>query len=319
MLLPCHKTKRSCPSQISPFDVTSSTCVQPRSTDVLDCFFVLAVECFSQCLSRNKLPRVLGWCKEECNTSTTKSQRSRAGKPSMRRAACKETTSDSVELWKFASCTSNLWERMFDSWRYTGFSPRSILSLRGLQPDQHPTTIPLSNAVLYSHTTVLSVVTRAVNVRYQTSQAFVTSSCAFCDCSCHFVYRPKNVWSSTAFTCTSISGGFESRPLTNAPTVPILPFSNWLSSRHGVETLRSCSTFVICRFAKSFHAFLRMTFHIIRPSDRFRMRFFTTKQLFSCSGKDLRFEHLSVFVKPYFRQVYIRIESTPSTHDQEKM
>ena len=34
---------------------------------------------------------------------------------------------------------------------------------------------------------------------------------------------------------------------------------------------------------------------------------------------DPRFEHFSVFVKPYFREVYIRIECIPSTHDQEKM
>ena len=62
-----------------------------------------------------------------------------------------------------------------------------------------------------------------------------------------------------------------------------------------------------------------MTFHVIVPSDGYRVRFFTTKRLFSCSGKDLRFEHFSVFVKPYFREVYIRIECIPSTHDQEKM
>ena len=104
---------------------------------------------FSQCLSRNRLLRALDWFEGTCDTSTTKSQRSRASIPSMRRPASKETTSDSVELWKFASCTSNVCDRMFDSWRYTRFSPRSMLSLRGLQQDQNPATFPLSNAVQY--------------------------------------------------------------------------------------------------------------------------------------------------------------------------
>ena len=45
----------------------------------------------------------LGWLEEECNTSITKSQRSRAGIPSMRPSNCVRQ--------KFASCTSNLWEQ----------------------------------------------------------------------------------------------------------------------------------------------------------------------------------------------------------------
>ena len=40
----------------------------------------------------------LGWLKEECDTSKTKSQRSRARIPSMREPASKERISDSVEL-----------------------------------------------------------------------------------------------------------------------------------------------------------------------------------------------------------------------------
>ena len=79
------------------FDVTQSTFVQPRSPDVLDCFFVLSLECFSQCLSRKKLARALGCFEEEFNSSITKSQRSRAGILSLRRPASKEKTSDSVE------------------------------------------------------------------------------------------------------------------------------------------------------------------------------------------------------------------------------
>ena len=37
-----------------------------------------------------------------------------------------------------------------------------------------------------------------MNVRSQTSQAFVTCSCPFCDCSCKFVDRPQNVGSANS-------------------------------------------------------------------------------------------------------------------------
>ena len=70
-----------------------------------------------------------------------------------------------------------------------------------------------------SHMTVLSVVTRAVNVGNRTSQPSVTSSCPFCDCSFHFLYLTKEYLVFHCVTCTSISRGFESRPLINALTV----------------------------------------------------------------------------------------------------
>ena len=49
-----------------------------------------------------------------------------------------------------------------------------------------------------SHITVLSVITRAMNVRNQPSQAFVTCLSPFFDCSCKFVYRPQKVWSTNS-------------------------------------------------------------------------------------------------------------------------
>ena len=48
-----------------------------------------------------------------------------------------------------------------------------------------------------SHVATLPVITRVMTVRNQTSQAFVTSSCPFCDCPCQFVYGPWNVWSTS--------------------------------------------------------------------------------------------------------------------------
>ena len=47
-----------------------------------------------------------------------------------------------------------------------------------------------------THMAILSAITRVLNVRYQASLAFVTGSCPFCDCSCQFVYVPKNVSST---------------------------------------------------------------------------------------------------------------------------
>ena len=60
-------------------------------------------------VSRSKLPCTFSlgfvtWLEEEWNTSTTKSQRSRAGIPSMRRPASRETISDAVELCESDVC-----------------------------------------------------------------------------------------------------------------------------------------------------------------------------------------------------------------------
>ena len=49
-----------------------------------------------------------------------------------------------------------------------------------------------------SHMAILSMIICVMNVCYQTSQASVTGSCPFCDCSCKFVHRPKNVKSTNS-------------------------------------------------------------------------------------------------------------------------
>ena len=46
----------------------------------------------------------VSWLEEECNTSETKSQKSRAGIPSMRKLASREIISDSVELCETEVC-----------------------------------------------------------------------------------------------------------------------------------------------------------------------------------------------------------------------
>ena len=49
-----------------------------------------------------------------------------------------------------------------------------------------------------SHMTILPEITRAVNIRNQTSQASVTSSFHFCNCLFQFAYQPQNVGSTNA-------------------------------------------------------------------------------------------------------------------------
>ena len=153
--------------------------------------------CFSFGLRRaTSLPVLVGFLENE-TLSMTRSPRSTAGIPSMLKPAPKERTSDSVELRekKFDSYTSNFWKRMFDVRRYINFHPKLTWSLQGLQRCMSLGTNPTRQLLCgLTHMTILSVVTRVMIVRdQQTSQAFVTSSCSFCDCSCKFVYRPQNV------------------------------------------------------------------------------------------------------------------------------
>ena len=174
---------------------------------------------FSQCSSRNKLLRALGWFETTCKSSITTSKKSRANIPSMRRPASKETTSDSVELCetevsflyiqlmgtnvrllKIHKILDLNWsDRVFDSWGYTEFLTMLISNLQDHQQSLTLATIQIDSAVLYFLNGLLSVITRNMNVWYQTCQAFGTGSCPFCDCSCQFVYRPLNVWSTNAY------------------------------------------------------------------------------------------------------------------------
>ena len=49
-----------------------------------------------------------------------------------------------------------------------------------------------------THMAILTVITRVMNVRNQTSTAFVTGSSPFCDSSCKFVHGAKNVKSTNS-------------------------------------------------------------------------------------------------------------------------
>ena len=79
---------------------------------------------------------------------------------------------------------------------------------------------------------------------HQTSQALVTGSCPFCDCSSEFVYEPKNVRSTNS-------------------TPP-----SW-SCDHPSKELKLCTiaVFLICQFTVSLFALLSMSFQSVRPCD----------------------------------------------------
>ena len=73
---------------------------------------------------------------EERNTSITKSQRSRAGIPSMRKM-------------RFVSCTSNLLVQMYDFQKRTEVHLKSTLSLQDLTRSQSLETVPVCIVWLY--------------------------------------------------------------------------------------------------------------------------------------------------------------------------
>ena len=148
---------------------------------------------WSSTFSSRQWPLTAWWVLfEECNTSVTTSDRSRAGIPSIRKPASKDITSVSVELWDTNVCFLHV-QLMGTNVRLPKIHkilPRLIKSLEGCQQSLSLGTEPCF------HTTILSVISRAMNVWNQTSQAFGTGSCPFCDCSSKFVHRRKTVWST---------------------------------------------------------------------------------------------------------------------------
>ena len=109
---------------------------------------------------------------------------------------------------------------MFDFPRYTDFLPgvefESSRSPAKSESWKNP------NLQCCAAFPTLPVITRVTSVRYQTSQALVTCSCPFCDCSCQFVYGPQKCPVYQCMPSTDISGRFESRLSTIL--LPFAPF-----------------------------------------------------------------------------------------------
>ena len=82
------------------------TSVKPQSSDCVRLLLRSSIgTCFTLYLLCNKSPCALGvWFEGECHTSITKSQRSRAETPSMRKPAPEDMASDSEEMCETAVC-----------------------------------------------------------------------------------------------------------------------------------------------------------------------------------------------------------------------
>ena len=188
--------------------------------------------------------------------------------------ASREATSDSVELCDTEVCSKHTQlrnERSTSEVTCT-FLPRSMLGLRGPTQSLSLGTIPSTMLRRITHMAMLSVITRVMNVGYQTSQAFVAGSSPFCDCSCKFVHGPKNVRSTNLGQIQAFQHNLRAH-LDNSPTVSNPSLLKLWSSKHVVETLHDCFSLFVGQFAISFHALFRMTFHIVRPRDCFCVKF----------------------------------------------
>ena len=186
-------------------------------------------------------------------------QRSRAGIPSIRRPASRETISDlSTVQNRSLFLTHPIYgKRTCDFQICTQFSLKSILSLldisgkvRFLKRSQPALACSVSRmAMLLKFTCVM-------NVRNHSSQAFVTSSGPFGDCSCKFVYRPKNVKSINSCKIQASQDTLRAN-FGFSPTVSSTSFLKFWSSKQKIETLYNC-----CLFSSSVHNIFQRTFII---------------------------------------------------------
>ena len=195
---------------------------------------------------------LLVWFGEEWNTSITKSQRSRAGIPSMRKPASREITSTSVELCETEVCFLHiqLIGTTFDFRKFTDFLLMLISSLPGLLQNQSLETILISSVVLccphnkyclHSHVLWMSSIKRAKRL----SHAFV-----------HFVTARARLFTDHKVSSLPILAKYRhftticEQTVDKSPTGPFSSSLNWWSSMHGVATLYNCS---VVLFASSQH------------------------------------------------------------------
>ena len=177
-----------------PLDGTWSILVRSRLVFVVGVCFRMFGWGFADRFPRGSLTSLVlwVWIGEEWNISITKSQRSRAEIPSMRKPASREMTSASEELCESEVCVLHiqLMGTNVDFRIYTEFLLKSILSLQGLLQNQNPATILICIVVLcfpqqyclYSHVWM--------TVWDQTRQTFVTSFCPLRYRTRKFVHRP---------------------------------------------------------------------------------------------------------------------------------
>ena len=170
----------------------------------------LSLCCMSQTLLRDAGD-------DECNTSSTNSQKFRKVVPSMRNPASKDINSRT--LCKTAVCFSHL-ELMGTTARLPEMHkvPPAVdfESSRDLRANLSLETIPVSTVLQ-----CFKSENRVVNMRNQTNEASVTSSCPCRDCSCQFVHKPQKIKTADARQNESISRRFETKRLTVLSPFPL--------------------------------------------------------------------------------------------------
>ena len=163
------------------------------------CFFVLVLVCFFW-VSSGKRSRRTGRFWKECNTSNNQIPEIASGNT---------VHSQTIQRNNFRFCRTVRDRTLFlthptygnecSTSEDTQNSPRS--RCRIFKVPSKVSVLDQSQSTMLcriTHMALLSVITRVMNVRDHTSQAFVTSSGPFCDRSCQFVYRPKNVRSTNS-------------------------------------------------------------------------------------------------------------------------
>ena len=172
-----------------------------------------------------------GWLEEECNTSITKSQRSTAGIPSMRRPASREVISDS----HIQRIGANVWlpkmhkippDVDFESSK----SPAKSESWNN--PNLHCCAVfPTWQHCLNSHVWWMYEIKRAKRLSQALVHLVTARATVFTD---HKISGPpmrakymhfRTIWAHT---------------FDNSPTDPINSSLKWWSSTHGVATLSYC-------------------------------------------------------------------------------
>ena len=163
-----------------------------------------------------------------------------------------------------------------------------MLSLRGLQQDQNPATFPLSNAVLYfshdstvcNHSCCECRESNEPSVCHKLLSVFVTARASFCT-----DHRMSGLPLRHMYKDFKRIG---EQTFHNAPTVCNSSFFELIVVKTWCRNLIQLLHRFVCHFAISFNAFLRMTFHVIIPSDGYRVRFCPLNVTFSVAPAEIR-------------------------------
>ena len=165
-----------------------------------------------------------------------------------------------------------------------------------------------------SHTTALSVVSLSCcECSKSTKPIDRHKLLTLSDCSCQFVHEPFASGPQMRAKYGHLRAILPD--LTILPPFPLLLFFEFMVMKTGCRDLILLLNFLIRQSATPFHAFRRVTFHVTRPSDRVRVGFLRTKELFFCSGGKSRFEQFSFLINT----ICIHVECMPSTRGQETM